>query len=129
MSLNYGFGLYEYDETSRKNWNEKFNKLSKEDQNFYHNYLPWIMLFVDICDVTEEMIPHISARLKAVNPDMYSDVCEKYTNKTEKGLDEYLKKFIGFSTNVLTISRKDFIKKITSRLEAKIPELKVKKRY
>jgi hypothetical protein len=129
MSLNYGFGLYEYDETSRKNWNEKFNKLSKEDQNFYHNYLPWIMLFVDIHNVTEEMIPHISARLKAVNPGMYSDVCEKYTNKTKKGLDEYLKKFIGFSTNVLTISRKDFIKKITSRLEAEIPELKVKKRY
>ena len=129
MSLNYGFGLYEHNEEKRKYWKEKFDKLSKEDQNFFHNVLSWIMLFVDIHDVTEEMIPHITARLKAVNPEMYSEVCEKYTNKTEKSLEEYLRKFIGFSANVLTLSRKDFIKKITQRLEREIPELKVKRRY
>ena len=101
MSLNYGFGYGSSDNTEG---DKKYEALSKEDKEFYHQDLPSLLLITDIGLITEESIPHIIARLRIYEP--------SNTSITK----EYLRTFIGFKSNICTSTNQEFMRKVGNRL-------------
>lgn len=108
MSLNYGFNYFGYAKNKDKeSWNKKFKDLPEDRKEFYHNYLPWLLLSVDISHVSEETIPLIVERDK-INYAFYGGSSLNSDDMNE----DILKEFIGFETNVGTKTDKEFIKKL-----------------
>ena len=121
MALEFGFGKYDRGDSEHEAfWKNRFDSLSDVDKQFYHNSLPFYLMFTDIHIVTKESIPHIVSRLMALYPDIYEEI-SKYLDKSN--LTDYLHRFIGFSANVCTTSSAQYIKRILESMKRKIPTL------
>jgi len=100
MGIHYGFYIYE--DNSEEKRKKKYESLSEKGREYYHKYPPMLLVAVDIGEVTEHTIPAIAERiwrqeLITVPPCTTRDEwIENYK--------KFLKKFIGFQTNVSTIS-------------------------
>ncbi len=60
MALEYGFGRFENDPTAQKIWKRKFETLSETDKEFFHEFLPAILIMTDVGCINEDTIPHPS---------------------------------------------------------------------
>lgn len=120
MSLDFGFGLYNNDAAVQKIWDRKYEALSKEDQKFYHEVLPWALVTTDVGIINELTIPHIVARARLVDEHYWVGTMPK---NFEGSVDDYLKRFIGFRANVRITTSGEFIKKITDNAKRRCPKL------
>jgi hypothetical protein len=71
--------------------------LSAEEKKVAYNFIPFILMSCGVQAITEESIPIIIARERLLN---ISD---------ERLKDEDLKPFIGYNTNVGTLSNKEWV--------------------
>ncbi|MBS3748127.1 MAG: hypothetical protein KGY67_00320 [Candidatus Thermoplasmatota archaeon] len=117
--LRWGFYLYKNGmEEKRK---EKYDELNDIDKEVYHGFLPYLLLATDIGIITKKTIPVILNRHK-YNKIIASDKEEK------KFLNEkYLKKFIGYTVNVNTISDNEFFKRLKKNYQNNLNEKLTKK--
>lgn len=122
MALEYGFGVCDQgDAVKTAKWQERYNNLCEKDQEFFHDQLSFMLMFTDVGAVTEKTIPHIIARLSVFRTDVYRGILKGL--ESEIKLEDYLKRFIGFTANVCTISTSEFIKKRTKSMSNCIPKL------
>lgn len=126
MALIYGF---EEDDKGKA----KFDALSVSEKTFFHDTLPWILMSVDIGDVNTSTIPHIDKRLFVYDDYLYRDIvirsCGKgITIKGSTGITfaDYLKKFIGFHSNVSTLTSSQYVAKLAKRIRRNIPVMTAK---
>lgn len=101
--LEYGFNLWKYgkDEFQQK----KYEKLSEFDKDLYHRILQVLLAVVRINHVSRRSIPIIIMRHR-VAPILKEKDTKKYI--TEK----YLKRFVGFETNVKTETDREFLRRL-----------------
>lgn len=102
--LEYGFNLWKYSENDEF-WKKKYEKLSEFDNNFYHRILPVLLAVLRINHFSRETIPVIIMRHR-VNPILKEKDTKKYI--TEK----YLKRFVGFKTNVKIETDREFLRRL-----------------
>jgi hypothetical protein len=126
MALEYGFGLYTEDPASREFWKKKYEALSDLEKTFYAEYLPWILMHVDIGVVSKETIPHIVSRYRVAAPEMSDSIKGWCKDAGAEDFVEYLQRFTGYSVNVLTISTGEFITKQAQGLRRSMPKLSKK---
>lgn len=79
--------------------------MSEFDKDFYHRILPVLLAVVRINHVSRRSIPIIIMRHRVV-PILKGKDTKKYIT------EEYLERFIGFETNVKTVTDKEFLQKI-----------------
>jgi len=125
MALHYGFGQYEEPPAAKDFWTKKFQALSERDKKFHVEYLPWILMMVDISLVSKETIPHIVARYCIAAPEMTESI-KGWCEESGKDFVEYLQRFTGYSVNVRTISTGEFVTKITKEYRRSLPKLSKK---
>lgn len=120
MSLEFGFGFRDSSRPlSDAIWDRKFKALSKEDKQFYQDGLLAAMMMADIGVISEDLIPHLVARVKAIDQHFWYDAIPvKDINSYD-----YLKRFIGFKANINTTTTADFIRKVTNRIRITVPKL------
>lgn len=102
--LEYGFNLWNYAGNDEL-WQEKYEKLSEFDKDFYHRILPVLLAVVSINHVSRETILVIIMRHR-VTPILKEKDIKKYI--TEK----YLKRLIGFETNVEAKTDREFLRRL-----------------
>jgi len=120
MSLQYGFNLYGRDKDSAK-WQAKFDALSDNEKDFYHDNLPWALMMADLGHVSAETIPVLAFRIMKASEEFIPRV----TEETEEGMRErkytkseyiaLLGKFIGFEANVTTLTDREWVKRFMPR--------------
>ena len=120
MGLEYGFGLYATDPRPTEN---QFQDLSEVQKSVYHQFLPFMLMFVDIGHIHEKTILHITKRLEHCFADTFKEL-KLAADEQHITPEKYLEPFIGFRANVITLSRAEFLKKHARRLRAGIPDLK-----
>lgn len=131
MALLYGFGRRQGVDQAVAD--ARFEALSDADKNFYHNYLPFLLLEVDIGVVTEGSIPHITARLEVANQNMVASTrAWLLENGYQKDMELsgyraifelYLDRFLGYTANVSTTTSTEFVKRIADRARQRTPRL------
>jgi len=104
VALKYGFNLWKYSENDEF-WQKKYEKLNEREKDFYHRILPLLMYVVEINHLSKATIPVIVMRYKLV-----PILSEKDSKRVIT--EEYLERFIGFETNVKTVTDKEFFQKI-----------------
>ena len=115
MSLKFGFGLYDDNPESRAFWTKKYKALSEEDKYFHRHHLCWILMVVDIGNVSMESIPHIVARYKLIERNSLEQYEEMAVERGAKDFSEYLERFTGYQVNVFTTTTQAFVKKLLDR--------------
>lgn len=111
MALQYGLGLYARKEEVKEGFTKRYEKEIKPDKNlrqFYHGSLCWMMMRVDIGMITKESIPVFLNRMNVVSSFWAQEVEERLKLKMDEVLEKY---FLGYTTNVRTLSTAEFIKK------------------
>ena len=122
MSIQYGLSYgSEDDPEAKKESDERYQALNEEEKSFYHDGLPWILFGVGIGRVTEKTIPHILWRCSVIYPENWSKWNDK--EKKENTLELFLKKVIGYGTNVGYETDKEFFKKVNRKLVQKFEAL------
>ena len=129
MALEFGFNRYNRNSPEEDAvWNKVFDDLAQDDKDFFHNSLPWILMFTDIGQVTTLSIPHIVKRLIVYDINLYRSYLKDISvdleiAKSESPLETYLIRFIGFTANVATLTSSEFIKKRTTWMKREVPHL------
>lgn len=111
LALQYGLGLYAHAEETKEGFTKKYEEVIRTDKNlkeFYHNSLCWMMMRVDIGMVTKESIPVLLNRMNVVSSSWVREVEERLNFNMEDVLEKH---FLGYTTNVITLSTAGFIKK------------------
>jgi hypothetical protein len=125
MGLCYGFN-YSNDE-HKEEFDAYYESLSDHDKDVYHNMIPWAMMFTDIGVICQDSIPHFIDRLRIFYDGPHRDLCKA---AGEESLDRYLRRFIGMTANVLTLSDTEFLKKFKNKLYMKPKDAKrIKEHY
>jgi len=111
MALKYGLGLYARKEETKEEFTKRYDEEIKPDEKlteFYHGTLCWMMMGADIGMITKESIPVLINRLDVVKSAWMKEIEKRFKLKIDKLLEKY---FLGYTTNVRTLSTADFIKK------------------
>jgi len=134
MSLDFQFG-----KTGDPAWQARWEKLTKNEQSFVYNYLPFALMATEVGQVTDASIPHILQRSKVVLGDMEASMIELEIESTHgkaaavayKDAKQqaaaliaaatpkdfvpdptaYMRRFIGMRTNVVTLTASEFVKR------------------
>jgi hypothetical protein len=122
MALEFGLGRRDKDTEKCMAWQKRWDLLQDGDKAFALNSLPFILMFSDIGIVTEESIPHITGRLQVGNPEISEDI-KNQLKEYNISFEEYLKRFIGFSANVSTLTSTEFIKNVIFKIKQRTPAL------
>jgi hypothetical protein len=104
MALEYGFGRWAQDPAESAFWTEKYQALSAIDKGFY-DQLGTLMLITNIGVINEATIPQLINRINLIDRNMVTGF--KSTDEFAK----YLKRFIGYRANVLTLDTTGWIRK------------------
>lgn len=63
--------------------------------------------------VSEDTIPVIVKRYELISPEQFNAVAKEVDEKAQMSLTDYLKRFLGFDTNVRTETNTEFMKRVT----------------
>ena len=111
MALKYGLGLYARKKETKEGFTKRYEEEIKPDESlkeFYHGTLCWMMMGVDIGMITKESIPVFLSRMSVLSGSWLESVEKRYKFKVEEILEKY---FLGYTSNVKTLSTTDFIQK------------------
>lgn len=111
MALKYGLGLYASKVETKEGFTKRYEEVIRPDESlkeFYHSSLCWMMMKVDIGMITKESIPVFLNRMNVISSSWVRDREERLNLKMEEVLEKY---FLGYTTNVRTLSTTDFIQK------------------
>lgn len=100
---------YDFRKLSNEEGDKRYAGFDDKMKTFHHQWLPFMLMRVDIGHVCEESIPHIVARLNLVQPGWLTDA------RKELGVEDmeaYLKNWIGFCANVCTEPNSKFLKRV-----------------
>jgi len=123
MSLQYGFNSHGWDKDDIK-WQAKFDALGKNEQDYYHNVLPWTLVMTDVGYVSKETIPVIVHRLSRI--DGGAEFVPKSDGKRLGRIEfmEFLTLYIGFEANVNTLTDREWANKFLPQTHDKTASIK-----
>ena len=138
MALHFGFGLYGYGgDKAKEYWDKKFQALSDDMKEFYHNTLPWLCMSHDIGFISERTVDEILHREFDLPWGIL--IKKNIPGETKEEKKEHIRQMliqcIGFQTNVGTLSIREYIKKRThwevnkSRLKGKADVNKEREKF
>ncbi len=110
--LESGFVYNVYDDKEKDLAKKRYDELSEYDKDFYNNVLPFVLMGAHVRHVSEATIPEIVLRER---------IAPILVKRKEAGLGgdeqfaEYLKKFIGFTSNVTFMPFDKYIKIVMDR--------------
>lgn len=124
MALEYGYGLYQSDPATRAHWKKKFDALDEFSRKFFHETLPYMLLFSDVGVVSYNSILHITRRLEYWHAEVYRQVIKALAEYDEKlSMELFLQRYIGYRANIVTLSTREYIKRAAQQLRDRLPKI------
>jgi len=116
MSLNFGwawcYGADSHEDP--KNRSPESLALNKAQTVFFANCLPWLLFYTGVPSVTKETIPVIVYRMRLKDSIGHWLIHKK--SWAGRHPEEYLRAFIGFTTNVTWLSDAEFFRQLRKTL-------------
>jgi hypothetical protein len=111
MGLSYGFYVFRECPGLQIEAKEKYEQLNDEEKSFYHDHLGYLLMATGISEVTEESVLKIINRGFACDYFIVQKDNDTNIQYTMEGYKNYLRKFIGFQTNVEELSDDKWIER------------------